>query len=231
MKNPTTRRQSHSNASVDRQAQRIAIFALGDAAVLVRLGTSIDRVSHGRALALARAAGDIHGVENALASYAAVTVYYNPERIGVRTLTQALRMRAKTGTTSRSTGQTIEIPVVYDGPDLKSVAEQVGHSVADVIRIHSEPTYDVFLIGFSPGLPYLGPLPSELQLPRRAEPRSRVEAGSVAIGSNQTTIYTYPTPGGFHVLGRTPARLFHPDATPPALLKAGDRVRFVPSTT
>jgi biotin-dependent carboxylase-like uncharacterized protein len=114
------------------------------------------------------------------------------------------------------------------GPDLEAVAAACGLSAADVIRLHSEPTYQAFMLGFSPGWPYLGLLSPRLRLPRRASPRARVPAGSVAIADLFTGVYPQETPGGWHLLGRTRVRLFDPDRDPPFLIGPGDRVRFVP---
>jgi len=122
-----------------------------------------------------------------------------------------------------------EIPVIYGGPDLEETAGKLGLEVAELVKMHSEKTYNVFLIGFLPGQPYLGPLPTRLRLARASIPRARVPAGSVAIAGRQTIVYPWVSPSGWHVLGRTSMSLFHPDRDPPALLRAGDRVRFVPA--
>ena len=96
----------------------------------------------------------------------------------------------------------------------------------ELIAIHTRPIYRVFLVGFVPGWAYLGPLPEELYLPRRKVPRMQVPPGSVAIAGRQTGIYPLPTPGGWHLIGRTSVRLFLPDSDPPCLFRAGDRVKF-----
>ncbi|MBE3595906.1 MAG: 5-oxoprolinase subunit PxpB [Hydrogenibacillus sp.] len=122
----------------------------------------------------------------------------------------------------------IEIPVVYDGMDLPALAERVGLSVEDVVRLHSDPLYTVYMIGFMPGFPYLGDVPEALRLPRKTTPRARVPAGSVGIAGSQTGIYPLESPGGWWIIGRTTFVLFDPAADPPATLQSGDRVRFVP---
>jgi inhibitor of KinA len=127
--------------------------------------------------------------------------------------------------------RTIEIPVRYGGdfgPDLQDVAAHAGLSPDGVVELHAAATYRVYFLGFSPGFPYLGGLPAELATPRLAAPRLRVPAGSVAIGGSQAGIYPLESPGGWRIIGRTEARLFDEDATPPALLTGGDTVRFVP---
>jgi inhibitor of KinA len=124
----------------------------------------------------------------------------------------------------------IEIAVRYggeDGPDLKSVAEQIGMPEGDVVRLHTAARYRVLAVGFMPGFGYLGGLPDELKLPRRVSPRTRVEAGSVGIGGPYTGVYPFASPGGWHLIGRTDMRFFDPESAQPALLAVGDVVRFV----
>ncbi len=128
-----------------------------------------------------------------------------------------------------------EIPVVYDGEDLVPLSEEKQLSIAEFIRLHSEPVYMVYLLGFSPGFPYLGQLNPRLHAPRRATPRPKVAAGSVAIGGEHTGIYSVDSPGGWHIIGRTSVRMFafeelRDDSQPEDVfhLRAGDRVRFVP---
>ncbi len=207
----------------------LEIHPLGDAALVVKLGDRIDEALNARAQGLAAALRMIRGVDEVVASYASVTVHYEPGVITYRTLQGRVGALNDGAGWQRSFGRLHEISVLYDGPDLEAVADELSISVAQLIELHSTPIYRVFLIGFSPGLPYLGPLPEQLRLPRRPFPRPRVPAGSVAIAGDQTTVYTFPTPGGWHLLGRTSAQLFMPDVDPPALLHVGDSVRFVQS--
>lgn len=127
-------------------------------------------------------------------------------------------------------GTVHEIPVCYGGefgPDLDELCRMHGISRARFVELHTGPVYAVEAIGFVPGFPYLGGLPDELITPRRASPRTAVPAGSVGIGGSQTGIYPFITPGGWNIVGRTGVRLFAADRDPPALLRAGDRLRFV----
>lgn len=121
------------------------------------------------------------------------------------------------------------IPVWYDGPDLHDVAERVGVEPDEVIRRHANREYRVRFLGFAPGFAYLGPLDPSLVLARRADPRPRVPAGSVAVAGDQTAIYPLDTPGGWHLIGRTDVHVFDPARDPPSLLAPGDRVRFEPA--
>ena len=125
-------------------------------------------------------------------------------------------------------GPVVEIPVVYDGPDLAEVARRTGLAPAEVVARHSGRPYVVRRLGFAPGFAYLGPVDAALRLPRRPTPRTRVPAGAVAVADDTTAVYPGVSPGGWHLLGRTDVTLFDPDADPPALLAAGRTVRFVP---
>lgn len=125
------------------------------------------------------------------------------------------------------------VPVRYGGeagPDLGAVAEQLGLSPGEVVALHCGQLYTVLMIGFAPGFPYLGPLPKELQLPRRANPRPAVPRGSVAIAAEYSGIYPRRLPGGWHLIGNTDIALFDPRREPPATLQPGDQVRFEPVT-
>ncbi len=125
-----------------------------------------------------------------------------------------------------STETTVVIPVRYDGPDLADVAERTGRSVDEVVRLHVAAEYRVAFCGFAPGFAYLEGLPVELELPRRATPRTRVPAGSVAIAAAYSAVYPSASPGGWHLLGSTPTTLWDLNADPPARLTPGTTVRF-----
>jgi KipI family sensor histidine kinase inhibitor len=121
----------------------------------------------------------------------------------------------------------VEIDVVYDGPDLADVARLTGLGVDEVVARHTAPTYTVAFLGFAPGFPYLVGLDPALRVPRLDTPRTAVPAGSVGIAGEQTGVYPRETPGGWRIVGRTSAALFAADRDPPALLAAGDLLRFV----
>lgn len=121
----------------------------------------------------------------------------------------------------------VEVPVVYDGEDLASVAALTGLSEAEVVRRHTAPDYVVAFLGFAPGFPYLVGLDPRLHVPRRSSPRTSVPAGSVGLAGPQTGVYPQATPGGWRLIGRTSVALFDVTRDPPALLAAGDRLRFV----
>jgi KipI family sensor histidine kinase inhibitor len=199
---------------------------LGDAALLAELGTRLDTALNTRAIALASALKKRRDVRQAVAGYASVTVHFDPDQTTHDALAAAIKRLASKRPPMAEPGRLHRIPVTYDGPDLEAVAEQLGLAAATVAEIHARPIYRVFLIGFVPGWGYLGPLPKELELPRRHVPRTKVPAGSVAIAGRQTGIYPLATPGGWHLIGRTSVKLFLPDSDPPCLFRAGDRVKF-----
>lgn len=217
------------------------ISPLGDSALLVELGDSINESTHRRVQAAWRAlaAEPLPGVSETVPAYTTVTLFYDPwkalqagapEAEIVEWLSARVRERLKNPPkTAKTKTRLVEIPVCYGGefgPDLGRVAAQAKLSPEAVIKKHSAAKYQVHLIGFSPGFPYLGGLPKELITPRHAKPRMNVPAGSVGIGGEQTGIYPQATPGGWNLIGCTPLRLFQPENDPPVMLQAGDEVRF-----
>jgi inhibitor of KinA len=131
----------------------------------------------------------------------------------------------------QDTGRLVEIPVCYEpefGLDLEHIATLRGLSMKDVVRLHSAAQYRVLMMGFVPGGPYMGGLDPAINLPRRSSPRTRVTQGSVALANLQVVIYPFTTPGGWHIVGRTPSILFDAERHPACLLAPQDRVRFVP---
>ena len=210
----------------DRTRPRLRIQPLGEAALLAELGTRIDTALNTRAIALAAALKKRRDVRQAIAGYASVTVQFDPDQATQESLGAAIERLAAKRPPMAEPGRLHRIPVTYDGPDIEAVAARLDLSTEQVAEIHTRPIYRVFLIGFVPGWAYLGPLAQELELPRRHVPRTQVPAGSVAIAGRQTGIYPLPTPGGWHLIGRTKVRLFLPDSDPPCLFRAGDRVKF-----
>jgi inhibitor of KinA len=209
-----------------RSTPRLRIHPLGDTALLAELGTRLDTALNTRAIALATALKKRRDVRQAVAGYASVTVHFDPDLIAQDALAAAIKRLAAKRPPMPEPGRLHRIPVTYDGPDLEAVGSMLKLPAERVVEIHSRPIYRVFLVGFVPGWAYLGPLPEELELPRRQVPRTLVPAGSVAIAGRQTGIYPLQTPGGWHLIGRTAVKLFLPDSDPPCLFRAGDRVKF-----
>ena len=216
---------------------------IGDSAVLVTLGEVPDAptVAAARALVAALDAKPLPGFVECAQANASVTVFYDPARIpaGVREspferIGRWIESRAlAAGRIEIPAGRQVTLPVCYGGEfglDLEAVGAAHGLPGDEVVALHSGAEYFVSAIGFLPGFPYLRGLPALLHTPRRKTPRTRVAAGSVAIGGAQTGIYPFETPGGWNLIGCTPWRLFNPYSQTPSLLQVGDRVRFRPIT-
>ena len=208
---------------------RIRIHPLGDTALLAELGTRLDTAVNTRAIALAAALKKRRDVRHAFAGSASVTVHFDPDVTTHELLGAAVKRLAAKRPPMEVPGRLHRIPIAYDGIDIEAVAERLGLTRERVVELHTRPIYRVFVLGFVPGWAYLGPLPQELELPRLDVPRTRVPAGSVAIAGRQTGIYPVDVPGGWHLIGHTTVRLFLPDADPPSLFRAGDRVKFFPA--
>lgn len=182
---------------------------------------------HATARSLESAA--IPHVEDVVPAYLALTVYYDALHTTYHDMAKSILDACDQPTRgARDTARPRShiIPVHYDGMDLDAVATATGLSAAEVIARHSGRAYTVDLLGFVPGWAYLSEVDPALQLPRRSEPRPRVMAGSVAIAAAQTGVYPLDTPGGWHIIGHTETVMFDPAREPPALLRAGDAVRF-----
>lgn len=221
------------------------IKPLGECALLLRFGDTIDIATNQQVHAAAQtiAGADLAGIEDIVPAYATLAVHYDPlawlapttpgaraelpwQRL--RTCLDALLTAAQhyPATEPRSVG----IRVRYggaDGPDLDAVAQHTGLTADAVVARHVAGEYTVAMLGFAPGFAYLLGLDPILHMPRRADPRTQVPAGSVAIGGAQTGIYPCELPGGWQLIGRTEDVLFDPDRSPPNHLAPGDRVRFV----
>ncbi len=211
------------------------LLPVGDAAVTCELGEApaADVQARVRALGRSLQAEPLPGQRECVPALTSLLAIFDPRVTTVAELGDGLCRRLQERTLE-PTSRVHEIPVCYggpEGPDLAEVAARLGLSAAEVIALHSGADYEVELLGFMPGFAYLGTLPGALELPRRATPRTRLPAGSVAIAGRQTGIYPAASPGGWHVLGRTSVRLFDATRRPPALLQPGDHVRFRPVAT
>lgn len=167
------------------------------------------------------------GVTDVVLAYDSAAVHADPDQVDPAQLECELHA-VTIDPTATPPGRTIAIPVLYDGPDLDDVATACGLTVDQVVSLHSGPIYRVFALGFLPGFPYAGYLPEALAgRPRRENPRPRVPAGSVAIVGRQTAVYPRESPGGWHLLGRTPLRIVDL-ASAHLPIRAGDTLRFEP---
>jgi len=205
----------------------------GDTALVVEFGDRMDRHLSALVLNLRRRVEEagIAGVSEAVPTFRSLMVHYDPLVVRARELEARLMPLIDGLEAEALISQRWLFPTCYEGedyaPDLEDVASAAGMSTADVVAMHTSVEHLVYVIGFLPGLPYMGDLPAPLALPRRTSPRIKVPAGSVAIAISQTCIYPLESPGGWHIIGRTAVPLFDARREPAALLSPGDSVRFV----
>jgi 5-oxoprolinase (ATP-hydrolysing) subunit B len=207
------------------------IVPLGSRAFIIRISEQLDRAANSRARSLADAiiASGIEGLSDVVAANSSIGVYCEHQSHAERVRSALAHVLSnETAKNSPGIADLHEIPVRYTGPDLMRTAELCGLTQEQVIQLHSSVEYQVFAIGFAPGFAYLGEVDERIAIPRRADPRTRVPAGSVAIANRQTAIYPFDTPGGWNIIGETSVRPFSVERAHPALFKVGDNVRFVP---
>ncbi|HSU26814.1 MAG TPA: 5-oxoprolinase subunit PxpB [Chitinophagaceae bacterium] len=219
------------------------VFPLGDSAITLDFGNLIDEKLNRLVIDLFHSLKEkpIPGMIEAVPAYSSITIYYGiheltrqaPNAKNISSwvevqLKERLEMLTKQ---EQAEGALVEIPVCYDeefGMDLKEIAKEKNLTTAEIQQKHCSVIYRVYLLGFLPGFPYMGGLDEKLEMPRRKQPRQRLEAGSVGIAGKQTGIYPLASPGGWQIIGRTPLALFNINNKTPTLLSAGDRVRFYP---
>ncbi|MGB8843931.1 MAG: 5-oxoprolinase subunit PxpB [Aliidongia sp.] len=203
----------------------------GDTALVVEFGTTVEPVLIAAVQALDRAviAAELPGVIETVPSFRSLIIHYDPLSTSAAALTAAVTALDLSASVGAGAGRRWRLPCCYDGefgPDLESVATATGLSASSVIAAHSSTDFTVAMLGFLPGCPFLAGLDAAFDLPRRAQPRTRVPAGSVAIAQQLSVIYPAESPGGWHLIGRCPVPLFDPARAVPALLAPGDIVRF-----
>ena len=208
-------------------------LSAGDRALVVEFGDHIDRALSEEVLRLAASlrADELLGVVETTPTFRSLMVHYDPLVTSRAELEGAIASLLDREPGPRGAATVWRVPVCYEdefAPDLAEVARLSGLAPDEVVRLHSSVRYHVYMLGFLPGFPYMGDLPAALALPRRADPRVRVPAGSVSIATSLTAIYPYESPGGWHLIGTTPVRLFDIERASPALLAPGDAVLFEP---
>lgn len=207
---------------------------VGDRALRVQFGRRIDPDTSQRVRALFHGLTQsrIPGIVDLLPGYVNLLIVYDPLRVSYSGLkTRVNKVLAELDRFEIPPPNTVRIPVVYGGrygPDIGFVADHNGIAPAQVIETHAGVPYRVYMIGFTPGFPYMGEIAEQIAAPRRRSPRTRVPRGSVGIAQRQTGIYPVESPGGWQIIGRTPLTLFDPRRQPPGLLEIGDRVVFEP---
>lgn len=224
------------------------ITPLGDTALIVRIRETPANLDDESLRVVLDAVhkirvAQIPGVVEVAPAYTTVSVFFDPMQVASAGVDPAAvfdwmaeqirKAVARKMKSAKVTARLIKIPVCYDPEfalDLNEVAQHAGLSTKEVVDLHHAAEYQVNCVGFTPGFPFLAGLPKKLATPRQATPRKEIPVGSVAIGGAQTGIYPIKSPGGWNVIGRTPLPLFDPLKSPPALLHAGDHVRFRPIT-
>ncbi len=197
--------------------------AASDSALYVYFGDeiSVDAQRHVTGLLHSLEKGPFRGLRNLHPGYSSLLIVFDPLTLRHSEVEEVVRERNRQ--TVAEAARTVEIPVYYDGPDLRDVAGLCGLTEGGVVALHTGADYLVYFVGFVPGFAYLGGLPKELEVARLASPRKRVAAGSVGIAGNQTGVYPIETPGGWRLIGHTERMMFDGRS----LLEAGDHVRFV----
>jgi KipI family sensor histidine kinase inhibitor len=196
----------------------------------VEFGDAIDLELNGKVRALDEAllSEPFPGFVEAVPTYRSLLVHFDPLRAEFDEVAAYLtRLAGKPSRAQPGPAPVKEVPTVYDGEDLDAVARDSGLSRSEVVALHTGTEYRVYMLGFSPGFAFMGLLPEAIARPRKATPRIRVPAGSVAIAGRQTGVYPSATPGGWNLIGRASLPLFDPEPSPPTFFVAGDRVRFV----
>ncbi|HEY3217532.1 MAG TPA: 5-oxoprolinase subunit PxpB [Candidatus Limnocylindria bacterium] len=202
------------------------VHPYGESALLVELGDTFDEELAGRARDIA----ERWNLGPAIPAYVSVVLMFGPEVDAASAERQVERVLRTEGSPAAAgaSGRLVEIPARYDGEDLAEVAAMSAMSVDELVALHTGREYTAFFLGFLPGWAYCGRLDPRIKAPRLDSPRPRIAAGTVAVADGQTGVYSYPSPGGWRLIGSTDAVMFDPTRDEPSLLRAGDRVRFVP---
>jgi inhibitor of KinA len=214
----------------------LRLYPIHDQAITIEFSQEISEDANMRVIEMQHSieSNPFKGFIECVPAYASLTVYFNDQISPSDVRSQLMNFydtqseNLKSGAT-KNNKQTIIIPVCYEptlGIDLPWVSNHLGISQEEIISLHASIAYRVFMIGFIPGFPYMGTLPQELELPRKQTPSMKIPMGSVAIAGKQTGIYPAEVPGGWHVIGRTPLKMFDKTKEPCCFLKAGDLVQF-----
>lgn len=215
------------------------IFPLGDSAITIDFGNCIEQNINTKVISLFYylQKNPLEGMIETVPAYSSLTVYYDVFNSKMKNTSvsaydfmkrQLEKILVHDITAEPVLSNHIRIPVLYDGEDIEWVAQEKNLSVKEVIRIHSGAVYRVYMLGFLPGFPYMGETNERINVPRKQQPRLKVEEGSVGIAGRQTGIYPLASPGGWQLIGKTPLKIFDAKRKPLALISAGDTVQFYP---
>jgi len=206
----------------------------GDRALIVEFGNAIspEISAKVRGMYVAVLNSDLKGIRALLPTYRSLVVEYSPEQMRYGEMTDALQaLETNLGTMDLPEPNLLIVPTLYGGeggPDMQTVVEKSGLSEQDVIAVHSGTDYLIYMLGFTPGFPYLGGMDARLETPRLASPRVKIPGGSVGIAGKQTGMYSMDSPGGWQLIGHTPIKVYDPLRAEPILYRAGDYIRFAP---
>ncbi|KUO70412.1 MAG: allophanate hydrolase [Clostridia bacterium BRH_c25] len=206
----------------------------GDKGLVIEYGNEISEAVNKkvRNMYMAIRKSQIAGIHEMIPTYRSILIQYNPVELEIDKLMEALTEIEKTmDSIDLPKPRIIELPTIYGGEfgeDLSFVAEHNGISEAEVIKIHSSVDYLIYMLGFTPGFPYLGGMSEKIETPRLKVPRTKIPAGSVGIAGKQTGVYPIEAPGGWQLIGRTPVKLYNLKSSIPIILQAGDYIRFTP---
>lgn len=207
----------------------IDIKPYGEKAILVQFEQVIDLNIHQKVMALTNYAESIEGVNYCIPAYCSITIAYTPENINFTELKSHLEQFDLSSKTDDVKRKSFKIPVCYNGdfaPDLENLASEKGMHPEEIIKLHTQTKYHVYMMGFIPGFPYLGKLPVDLACKRHQNPRAKVPAGAVGLAGLQTGIYPSEAPGGWQIIGRTPVDILQANKTNPFMLNMGDTIEF-----
>lgn len=216
--------------------EKTEFLIAGDCGLIIKFGDTIDSETNNRIRSFCSVLEKkrIEGIIEVVPTFNSLSVYYDPCIIkGDRLIRKLSSLLKKSGTNSQDGGRTFIIPVLYGGEwgeDLNDVAAHAHLTAEEVIKIHSSTDYLIYMLGFLPGFAYLGGLDDRIVTPRLDTPRTKIHAGAVGIGGEQTGIYPLASPGGWRLIGTTPVKIYDENRDEPILYKAGDKIRFEPVT-
>lgn len=213
----------------------VRFLIAGDSSLCAEFGNEISKEINAqiRAFNILLKESGIAGIVETIPTYRSLLIQYDPGVISYKSLEGKLKkLLAKLDSVEIPPSEVLEVPVLYGGeemgPDLKFVAENAKMSEEEVIKLHSEPEYLIYMLGFTPGFTYLGGLNDAIETPRLKTPRVKIPAGSVGIAGKQTGVYPIDSPGGWQLIGRTPLKMYDADREKPILPEAGQYIKFVP---
>ena len=213
----------------------VRFLIAGDSSICAEFGNEISKEINAqiRAFNILLKESGIAGIVETIPTYRSLLIQYDPGVISYKSLEGKLKkLLARLDSVEIPPSEVLEVPVLYGGeemgPDLKFVAENAKMSEEEVIKLHSEPEYLIYMLGFTPGFTYLGGLNDAIETPRLKTPRVKIPAGSVGIAGKQTGVYPSDSPGGWQLIGRTPLKMYDADREKPILPEAGQYIKFVP---